>query len=128
MAPDSGEDMKRNWAKTYEISGFGGNYENLVQRVFFTGMNFILAKDNAKEMFQGIFDWISWKYPKAFQPIMDAIQKVVPEVSGAQMLMVTKHLEFVAKHGYEKWYADQTLNRKSEDKRLFDLNTWQMVG
>ena len=120
--------MKRNWAKTYEISGFGGNYENLVQRVFFTGMNYLLAQESPKEMFQGIFDWLRWKYPKSFQPVMDAIQKVVPEVSGAQMLMVTKHLEFVAKHGYEKWYVDQTLNRKPEDRRFFDLNTWEMVG
>lgn len=104
--------------KTWDLSGFGGDYENALQKMVWTGVEF-LQKNNIKsfrsEQSPNLIGIAinQGETGKAFdKAILDCVKDY--GASGAMHQYATNHARYIATHGYKKWFNELLEHREGQ--------------
>lgn len=94
--------------KTWDISGFGGSYEQGLQLMIWTGVEFLqkngIKSFNSKQFTNiiGIAD-NQGEIGKAFdKAILDCVKEY--GATGAMHQFATNHARYISEHGYKDWF------------------------
>lgn len=104
--------------KTWDLSGFGGDYENALQLMVWTGVEF-LQKNNIKsfrsEQSPNIIG-IAINQGETGEAFDKAILDCVKDygASGAMHQYATNHARYIATHGYKKWFNELLEHREEQ--------------
>jgi len=74
--------------KTWDITGFGGGYEATCQQMLWNAVRFLTGQGRDVKTFD--------------VAMMDGIE----DATGAMHHCATNHALYIAKNGYEKWFAE----------------------
>ena len=138
-----------NIVDTWEISGFGGGYENACQRMLWTGIKYLSKIDNPEKLLQGThglqgkaakdnileieegtqiqFYGICYT-PESFKECEAEMMKAVNnDCTGAMHQAVVGHLRFISKNGLQKWHEELKKARPDEKPMKFDLEIMKIA-
>lgn len=94
--------------KTVDISGMGGGYENVCQRMLKNGREFLKKHGELKASLHGyanIYGVCDVKGEDA-EALEKAVMEGIEDCTGAMHQAVMGHLFFIAKSGEEKWLGE----------------------
>ena len=100
--------------KTRDISGFGGGYEALCQKMLKNGLKFLRQREpfdwSGYKQFKGIYG-ICTAEGKDAKELDKAIMEGVEDATGAMQQAVVNHLAALWRFGLEKWLRPQGKNK-----------------
>lgn len=114
--------------KTWDITGFGGGYEETCQTMLWNAVRFVSEKDCLgrnidrevkSEQSPQIYGIAinKGKYGKEFDK---AMMKGIEDATGAMHHCATNHALYIQKHGYKKWFEEIKKHRKDEQFYVFN--------
>lgn len=94
--------------ETYSISGFGGGYEDLCQKMLWRGVAHLEEHKPPLEMWKGAKTYnnvygVLITEGDDLKALEEAIIKPEEDVTGAMHQAVMGHLFFIHQHGLDKW-------------------------
>jgi hypothetical protein len=112
-------DPERGAMKTWDLSGLGGGYEEMCQRMLWRGVAYLGEVKPSVDM---------WEQAKAFSGVYgllmtdgsdlrgleDAIIRPGDDATGAMHHCVMGHLSFIHQNGIEKWHEELAKARPDE--------------
>ena len=109
--------------KTWDVSGFGGSYEDACQKMIWNGVRFVqenrALEINIKEI-KNVYGicLIEGKDGKAFDK---AIMEDVDDATGAMHQCAVGHIRYIYKKGYDEWYKVLgEARRKGKNEQSFE--------
>ena len=112
--------MKRT---TVDQSGFGGGYENTIQKMLWNGIRVVEENPEFAERalksyraFQGVFG-VAEPMNEEGKQFDELLMEGVEDATGAMHHQVVKQLCYIAQNGREKWLEEI---RKDDPKRIFE--------
>lgn len=111
--------------QTFDLSGFGGEYEETVQKMVWAGVEF-MQKNNAAEFpsrqYGGIYGVADNSRTPIGKKFDEAILSAAGDYgcSGAMHQCATNHALYIAKHGYNRWFKE--LSKRGEAPYEFEFN------
>lgn len=120
--------------KTFNLSGFDGNYEEVCQKMLWSGILYLdkMSKE-LPEGGKGILDGrtvLNNAYglsvtPFAFEECKkEMLKSVNDDCTGAMLQCVTGHLQFIEKNGIKVW--EEKL-KQSEQELVFDTEKMLLI-
>ena len=105
--------------ETISISGFGGGYEDMCQRMLWRGVAYLAERQPPVEMWAGahayenIYGVMSTE-GEELKALEAAIIKDGDDVTGAMHQAVMSHLAYIHKHGVLEWLREAMNHREPE--------------
>lgn len=113
--------------RTFSISGFGGGYEDMCQRMLWRGVAYLAEAKPPVEMWQrasaysGVYGVLRTEGDE-LKALERAVMKPGDDVTGAMHHAVMNHLHYIHEHGIEAWREELRKHRSPEDEF-----TWEGV-
>ena len=102
--------------KTYDITGFPGEYEHATQKLLWTGLQFLQENNvtsfNSKQN-ENIIG-VAINEGKIEEQFDNALKEVVQGFTGAMHQCATNHALYIHFNGYQKW-CDKLESRDHDD-------------
>lgn len=111
---------------TFSLSGFGGSYEDMCQRMLWRGVGFLAEVNPPTEMWDGAKEFkdiygVMITEGKHLKALDSVIVKPGEDCTGAMHQCVMGHLRFIHQNGIEKWRAELAPHRTDPG----DTFTWE---
>lgn len=101
--------MTENIKGIYDISGYGGGYEEACQTMLQAGYDWMLNHAKGQELKNATNPRIFGVFipgSNTTKELGDIVAKSVPDCSGAMHHAVMSHLIYISTHGLETWKAE----------------------
>lgn len=106
--------------RTFDLTGFGGGYESVCQKMVWNGVRFLVA--NRMELaptykeFKNIYG-VAIAEGQDAEDLDKAIMAGVDDATGAMHQCAVGHIRYIAENGYSKWFEMMKEAREKDGEK-----------
>lgn len=109
--------------QTFELSGFGGEYEEAVQKMMWRGVEWLQKNGNPEftSLQSENVIGVAINEGDTGKEFDRVITKEVEGCTGAMHQCATNHARYIAKNGYQNWFKLLSSTSREEDSQPFEF-------